>query len=313
MHERMIEGLGYETDPGDAEAPAFAQAFAQGTVKPLLPREFRLFRALVYREAGIHLSDAKQALLAGRLARRVRELGLPSYGDYYRRVEADAAERRRMLEAVCTHETHFFREPRHWELLARAVLPRWREEADAGLRPRRARAWSAGCSSGEEPYTLAMVLLEHLPAAEGWSVEVTATDFSRGVLERARTALWPLAKADAVPAAYRRRWMLKGTRSQEGRVTVAPEVRGVVRFLPLNLHDERWPVEGAFDLVLCRNVLIYFDAASRARAVGRLLDRVAPGGLFFLGHAESLTGLPGLAERVRSVIPTVYTPREGAA
>ena len=276
-------------------------------VRPLAEREFRQFQALIYREAGIHLAECKHALLVGRLSRRIRELGLPSFGAYYERVAdgGDAAERVRMLDAICTHETHFFREPRHFEYLERTVFPRWKAEAQAGRRTKRIRVWSAACSSGEEPYTLAMLLLEHFPAADGWDAEVLATDLSTRVLERARAGLWAMSKAHQIPQRLLKKYMLKGTRSQEGLMAASPELRARVRFARVNLNDARYPVAGRFDLVFCRNVLIYFDAASRAGVVERLLEHVAPDGLFFLGHAETLNNV---TTRARAVVPTVYAP-----
>lgn len=274
-------------------------------LRPITAREFNRFQGMIYREAGIHLAPCKEALLVGRLSRRLRELGIATFDAYWERVQEDAAERVRMLDAICTHETHFFREPRHFEYLEKEVLPRWREEAAAGRRTRRVRAWSAACSSGEEPFTLAMVLLEGLPAAEGWEVEVLATDLSTRVLERAREAIWPLEKKQAIPPRLLKKYMLKGTRSQEGTMAAGPELRAAVRFARVNLNDPRLPVPGGFDLVFCRNVLIYFDAVSRRAAVERLLGHLAPGGLFFVGHAESLSQVTG---RARGVIPTVYTP-----
>jgi chemotaxis protein methyltransferase CheR len=270
------------------------------------PAEFARFRALIYREAGIHLADCKQALLVGRLSRRLRELGLRSFGAYWRLVAdgGDPAERRRMIEAVCTHETHFFRERHHWEFLAGELFPRWRAEAAERKRSRRVRAWSAGCSSGEEPYSLAMALLEGLPPSEGWSAEVVATDISTKVLARAETGLWPIDRKDEIPEAYLKRYMLRGRRSQEGMLAAGPALRRLIRFQPLNLNDAEYDLAGRFDLVFCRNVLIYFDDASRTAAVHRLLDRLEPGGHLFLGHAESLSRVTG---RAKHVLPTIYT------
>jgi chemotaxis protein methyltransferase CheR len=274
--------------------------------------EFARFQALIYREAGIHLADCKQALLAGRLARRLRELGLRSFGAYFNRVAdgGDGEERRRMLEAVCTHETHFFREAQHWDFLAGDLLPRWRADASARRRPRRVRAWSAGCSTGEEPYSIAMTLLAHLPAAEGWQVEVVGTDLSRRVLDQAAAGVWRVDRAQEVPERYRRAYMLRGRGEQEGRMAAGEEVRSVVRFQQLNLNDASYALSGRFDLVFCRNVLIYFDARSRAAVVSRLLERLEPGGHLFVGHAESLTHV---TPRLRTVAPTIYTPAESPA
>jgi len=275
------------------------------------PSEFARFQALIYREAGIRLSDCKQALLVGRLSRRLRELGVRSFGAYWRLVAdgGDPAERQRMLEAVCTHETRFFREPQHWRFLEDELFPRWRAEAAARRRPRRVRAWSAGCSSGEEPYSLAMAMLQAFPPAEGWSLEVVATDLSTRVLARAAAGVWPMARAGEIPEPWLRRYMLRGRRSQEGMLAAGPALRKVVRFQRLNLNDAEYDLAGRFDLVFCRNVLIYFDDASRAAAVGRLLDRLEPGGHLFLGHAESLARVTG---RAAHVLPTVYTRADEA-
>jgi chemotaxis protein methyltransferase CheR len=273
---------------------------------PLTEREFKGYQRLVYREAGIWLSPAKKALLVGRLSRRLRELGGLSFGAYLRRVEEDAAERLRLLESLCTHETHFFRESQHFELLEREVLPRWRARGDTGSgEGRRVRVWSAGCSTGEEPFSLAMVLRHHLPAEEGWDIQILATDLSTRVLERARQALWPVQKAEEIPKRYLRAYMLRGVGGQEGRMKAGPELRALVRFQQVNLNDGHGLV-GRFDLVFCRNVLIYFDAASRARAMERLLGHLSPHGMLFLGHAESLSGHGG---QVCTVMPTVYAPR----
>ena len=239
-----------------------------------------------------------------RLGRRLRELGVRSFGAYYRRVRQDPSELAEMLDRVTTNETRFFREPAQFELLADRVFPAWEEEARAGHRPRRLRAWSAGCSTGEEPYSVAMCALAHLP---GWSVDVLATDLSRRALAAARDALWPIARAEQIPERYRERFMLRGVRSRDGWMKAGPELRSVVRFGRLNLSREL-PADlsehGRFDLILCRNVLIYFHPTSRARTLRALLDRLAPGGYLLLGHSES----PGeLLGHVRRVVPTVYT------
>ena len=248
----------------------------------------------------------KKALLVGRLSRRVRELGLESFEAYYRHVVdgAHPAERVELINNICTHETQFFREPRQFEFLEQTVAPRWRAEAEAGTRPKHIRAWSAACSSGEEPVSLAMSLLNHFPARAGWTVEVLATDISTRVLDRARAAIWPIEKAGQIPPGYLKRFMLRGTGEQQNKMKAGPEIRATVRFQQLNLHDETYALGDAFDLIFCRNVLIYFNAASKEHVVTRLLARLAPDGLLFLGHAESLTGM---RDQPRAVIPTVYS------
>ena len=267
-------------------------------------REFAAYQSLIYRESGIHLSAAKKALLVARLSRRLRELGLSRFREHLQRIESDAGELRRTLEAICTHETSFFREPRHFEHLEREALPAIR--ARAGLRGRQVRAWSAGCSSGEEPFSLAMTLARALPAVEGWSVQVLATDLSTQVLERARAAEWPLEGARAIPEPLLKSFMLRGAGPREGRMRAAASLRAMVRFEQLNLNDPAWRVEGRFDLIFCRNVLIYFDASSKARVVSRLIDRLQPDGLLFVGHAEALGSV---TDALRCVSPTIYARR----
>jgi chemotaxis protein methyltransferase CheR len=279
------------------------RAWTEGALPRLRGREFSLLRDLIHKEAGIYLSEAKRALVVGRLSRRLRELRLRSFDAYYRVVEADDEERVRMLDCICTNETHFFREPRQFEFLEERVFPEWIARGASGSIPRRIRAWSAACSTGEEPYSLAMTLLAHFPPGSGWEIDILATDLSTRALERAKAGLWRVEKAAEIPLGHLKAFMLRGTGAQEGVMKAGPGIRSVLRFARVNLNEARYPVGGPFDLVFCRNVLIYFDSASKARVVSRLLGQLAPEGHLFLGHAESLAGL---TDRARSVGPTVY-------
>lgn len=266
-------------------------------------REFARFQALIRRESGIWLSPAKRALLTGRLSRRLRALELRSFGEYCDLVERDVLERTRMLDRITTNETHFFRQPRHYAFLDQTVFPRWRGEVERGERARRVRAWSCACSTGEEPFSLAMALLRAFPPGSGWELEVLATDLNTEVLERARAATWPLARSREIPDADLCAFMLRGTGPQEGFMRAAPELRSLVRFARLNLNDPGYPGLGHFDLVFCRNVLMYFDGQVKRQVVGRLLRHLSPGGHLFIGHAESLCGM---SLEARCVEPTVY-------
>jgi len=278
-------------------------------LQPITDREFAQFQKLIYGTAGIHLAPHKKALLEARLSKHIRKLGFRSYGSYYKYVirEQRGEELIHLLDRVSTNETHFFREPRQLEFLENRVFAEWRTQTDAGIRPRSIRVWSAGCSSGEEPCSIAMMLLEHFPPANGWEVEILATDLSTRVLDHARKAIWPIGKAQEIPEKYLKRFMLCGTGSQHGNMKAGPEILSRIRFERLNLNDERYPVTGRFDAIFCRNVLIYFDAQSRSRAVERLLDHLVPSGYLFLGHAETLSGV---TERARHLIPTVYVRTE---
>jgi len=272
-------------------------------VRPLTDREFRLLQQLIYREAGIHLSDVKKALVSGRLAARLRALNCRDFTQYYKRVESDVVERTRMLDCIATNETRFFREPKQFEFLERSVLPQWRSMGEAGVIPKRIRAWSAACSTGEEPYTLAMVLATHFPAIDGWSVEIVASDISTRVLAAAKAGVWPIERSADIPERFRKAWMLRGMHAEEGRMRAHPTLNAMIDFRRINLHDAEDQIPGTFDLLFCRNVLIYFNRESKAGVMQRLLQHLSPAGLLFLGHAESLVGT---SHGLQHVGPTVY-------
>jgi chemotaxis protein methyltransferase CheR len=270
---------------------------------PITRTEFAAFQELIHRRAGIFLADGKQAMLTSRLARRLRELAEPSFGHYFRRVCASEEELELMLDCVSTNETKFFREPRHFTLLESQILPRYRADAMAARRGRRIRAWSAGCSSGEEAYSLGMVLLHGVPLSEGFRIEVLATDLSTRALRKAREATYPLERAKEIPEPLLKGYMLRGTGRQEGRMKAGPELQGVVRFERLNLAEPLPSSLGVFDIIFCRNVLIYFSPERRQQVIHRLLQRLVPEGILFVGHAESLAGI---GQRVAVLAPTVY-------
>jgi chemotaxis protein methyltransferase CheR len=265
---------------------------------------FAKYRDLIYRESGIALTDQKKSLLVSRVAGRLRELNLASFDEYFRLVEDPAAseERGRLLDRICTNETHFFRDSRQFLYLNDQVFPRLEAEA-ARTGTKRIRAWSAACSTGEEPYSLAMAMLHRFPASTGWQVEVVASDLSNKVLAAARAALWPIEKAEDIPLHYRKEFMLRGTGSQTGKMKAGAEIRDVVTFTRMNLNDAVYSVTGAFDFIFCRNVLIYFDKESKAKVVDRLLTHLAPDGCLFLGYAETTTTI---TDRLVSVGPNVY-------
>jgi chemotaxis protein methyltransferase CheR len=275
-------------------------------VPDLTKDEFDALRALIHRQTGIHLNESKRALLYGRLSRRIRDLGLPGFADYLRRVREDAGEREQMIDRITTNETHFFREPTHFAYLEATLVPAWRQAANVGARSKEVRVWSAGCSTGEEPYSLAMTLHARLPASEGWTVDVLATDISTRVLEVADQATWPIERAQEVPEPLLKQFMLQGVGRQTGKMRASPDLRRAVRIEWLNLIDERYSVRGPFDLIFCRNVLIYFDHDLKRRVVQRLAEHLAPGGHLFVGHAESIHEMPALC----CVWPTVYARHE---
>ncbi|HEY2092478.1 MAG TPA: protein-glutamate O-methyltransferase CheR [Thermoanaerobaculia bacterium] len=266
-------------------------------------KEFKLFQALIYREAGINLSDQKRALLVGRVGPRLRALSLASFAAYYDVVASDRDELIRMLDSICTNETHFFREPKQFAFLENELIPAWRTAAESGQRRREVRIWSAGCSSGEEPYSIGMSLLAQLP---DWKIEIVATDLSTKVLDRAKGGIFPMDRIAHIPARYRKPYLLRGVGMKEGYFAARDELHALIRFGRVNLHHDSYPVAGKFDAIFCRNVLIYFDAETKRRIIHRLLDRLEPHGLLFLGHSESLNAF----DRVRVAGPTVYALKE---
>jgi len=291
--------------PGGA---ARAKNHAQ-SVTEISDDEFALFQSLICREAGIHLAASKKPMLISRLMRRVGALNLESFGDYYRHVINDRGEELiRLLDAVSTNETWFFRNPKHFSFVKDTLCPGWIAEAKEGRRPRRVTAWSAASSSGEEPFSLAMVLLDGLP---GWDINILASDLSTRVLERAKEATWSIEKSGDIPPPYLKRYMLRGSGGQDGKMRAAPEIRNVVTFRRFNLNDEFWSVDsdGPFDLVFCRNVLMYFEAGRRERVLHRIVKHLPPRGYLFLGDAEGLTGFQSL----RMVAPGIHTLKTNTA
>ncbi|WP_437940313.1 CheR family methyltransferase [Sorangium sp. So ce341] len=302
-------------------------SIAEPSPRTLSDEEFALFQRLVKRLSGIALGSQKKPLLLCRLGPRLRALGLRSFGEYYRRVTAagDEGELVHMLDCICTNETHFFREREQFELLEREILPAWHASAGHGApfaRGRRPlRAWSAACSTGEEPYSIAMALLDSLPSPDRSDVagqappragaaptgapgiSILATDLSSRALDQAQRAVWPLERASEISEERLRAYMLRGTGASAGLMKARPELRKLVTFRRFNLLDAAPKRFGLFDLIFCRNVLIYFDAATKASIVARLIASLAPSGYLFLGHAE---GLHGADHRVRCVAPSVY-------
>jgi len=270
------------------------------------PALFQKFQKLIYSETGIWLGSSKTALLCGRLFRRLRTLEITSLQNYYEFVSQPEQheERARMIDAITTNETRFFREPRQFEFLVQKVFPRWQADAERGLRPKRVNIWSAGCSSGEEPYTVAMLLAKHLPAEQGWDARILATDISNRVLEKARKGIYPITRSTELPKDLLHAFMLRGIAERQGEMKVKVEIQQMVEFRRLNLDQESDRIEGPFDAIFCRNVLIYFDAASKQRVVTSLVGHLVANGILFVGHAENLNAV---SPELRSLEPTIYT------
>jgi chemotaxis protein methyltransferase CheR len=257
--------------------------------------EFAQFQRLIYQIAGISLADSKKVLLVGRLGKRLKALGLPSFGAYYKHVASgnDPHERQTMVDLLTTNETYFFREEAHFDFLRGTILPQHPPGESFDV-------WSAASSTGEEIYTLSMVLADELGVTGKWTI--LGTDISTHVLAIAQRGQYWLDRTRGLPRDYLRKYCLKGVRAQEGTFLVAPELRRHTRFMQVNLNATL-PELGRFHVIFLRNVMIYFDNDTKRKVVARLVDRLRPGGYLIVGHSESLNGIN---ETVRMVKPTIY-------
>lgn len=271
---------------------------------PLSEEEFLLFRDLVRAKAGIALSEAKRTLVQSRLAKRLRQLGLGSYREYYDYLmerDPTGEEQVQFINALTTNLTHFFREGHHFEYLRDVWLPGIRDRA-AETGQRRIRIWSAGCSTGEEPYSIAITLLEGIEAKDGWDVRILASDIDTEVLTKAAEGVYPYDRIDGISEDLLRRYFhTEGAEADE--VRVLSKVRDLIVFRQINLLDEPWPIRTRFDLIFCRNVVIYFDGPTYEQLFHRFEATLHNDGLLILGHSESLLGKE---TRFRHLGKTIY-------
>jgi chemotaxis protein methyltransferase CheR len=273
----------------------------------MTPAVFQRFARLAYDKAGIAIRPEKEALVHARVSKRLRALQLDTAEHYIDYLERDQSgeELTHFLDVISTHFTSFFREPDHFALLEEEAAA-W---AKAGKG--RIRIWSAASSTGEEPYSMAMTLLD-VPSLSGADWRILATDIAESTLAEARAGRYPASRLEPVPAGKRKRWVLPapGPGAQGGLLEVAPAVKQRVVFQKLNLATPPFPMRGPLDVVFCRNVIIYFDQATRARLVAEIERLVAPGGLFCIGHTETLNGLK---TRFRMIRPSVFRRADDGA
>ena len=272
--------------------------------------EFRQISDLVYEYCRINLHDGKKDLVRARIAKQLRAGGFASTEQYIQHVRGDRSGRAlvMLVDSVSTNLTSFFRESKHFDHLREKFLPNLIVQKRAQKRCRM-RAWSAGCSSGEEAYTLAMVLSEALRKQGAWDVKILATDISTRVLDIAKRGTYPKSCLRDVPQQLLGEYFASAAPSPDARpgeqatYSVTSPLRNLVAFRRLNLMDSPWPFSGSFDFIFCRNVMIYFDKPTQERLVDRYWESLEPGGLLFTGHSESLTGIK---HRFRYVEPTIY-------
>jgi len=273
-------------------------------VRDLTREEYELFRRLVYEKSGINLGDQKMQLVRARLGKRIREGGFRSYRAYYEYVRRDTTGRELcdLLDAISTNTTHLFREKQHFDFLAQA-LKEWTDDRPWRAAHRQVRLWSAACSSGEEPYSIAMTAHDALRACPELELKILATDISTRMLECAKAGLFEPHRVGTVPEAFRRRYLARVQHDGQSYLQITPELRRVITFARFNLMDEAYPFRHRFDVIFCRNVMIYFDRATQQNLVAKLVRHLQPGGYLLIGHSESLSAIEHPLTYVR---PTVY-------
>jgi chemotaxis protein methyltransferase CheR len=260
-------------------------------------RTFDRFRELIYRESGITLRENKESLVSARVAKRMRELNISSHGEYldFIKRDKDGNELVHLLDAISTNVTHFFREERHFKLLAKLVR-RWEKEGRRSV-----RIWCAACSTGEEPYSVAITLREAL--ADPTDARIIASDISTRVLEKAQRGIYEARQMENIPQLLLARYFQRGRGRADGLYRAKPVLRDMVVFRRINLIAPPYPVRGPLDVIFCRNVMIYFDNTVRAQLLASMYDMLRPNGYLMVGHAESLSGM---LSSFTSVEPSVY-------
>jgi len=265
--------------------------------------EFKRFSDLIHSEFGIKMPPTKKVLLQSRFQKRLRALGMHSYKEYCDYVFSEKGheeERSHLIDVVTTNTTHFFREPKHWDIINKTVLPElWRRGIGRGSA---LKLWSAGCSSGEEPYTLSMVLSEFEAQHSGFSFSILATDISNEILQKAKNAIYSMDKADEIPMEMKKKYVLKGKSKAKPLIKMDTILRNKISFKRLNFMGN-FKLQEQQDIIFCRNVVIYFDRDTQLVLFNKFCNNLKKGGYLFIGHSESLSGmkLP-----LRQVAPTVF-------
>jgi chemotaxis protein methyltransferase CheR len=269
-------------------------------------RDFARLSEFIWGRCGIKLPAAKKTMLEGRLRRRLRSLGMDNFADYCdflfspRGLDEECIH---MVNMVTTNKTDFFREPQHFHILMQTVLPELTQKLDWGSRNSPLKIWSAGCSTGEEPYTLAMFLSEYSASHPGFYFAIMGTDISTKVLEAARLAIYEHEAIEPVPTPWRKKYLLRSRNKDKVLVRIAPELRQLVQFRQLNFMEDDYGIKEPQAVIFCRNVLIYFDKPTQSAVLRRLCRHLRQGGYLFIGHSETMHGLDLPLEQSA---PTVY-------
>jgi chemotaxis protein methyltransferase CheR len=268
-------------------------------------RDFQQLSSFIYSNLGIKMPESKTTMLTGRLSKRLRELSISSFADYCDFLfspEGQESELVHLINVITTNKTDFFREPSHFSYLTDKVLPTLQSTQKFNGR-NSLKLWSAGCSTGEEPYTLAMVLAEVQTVQKDFRYDILATDISTQVLKVAQRAVYPMRLIDPVSPQFRKKYLLKGKDKKNLQVRIVPELRQRVRFGRLNFMDNDFGLPEMVDIIFCRNVIIYFDKETQERLMLKFCRYLKKGGYLFLGHSESLHGYK---TPLVQVAPTIY-------
>jgi chemotaxis protein methyltransferase CheR len=256
-------------------------------------KDFKRFSSLIYEQVGIRMPQAKKNMLEARLQKRLRHLGIRTfseYGDFIFSPEGRDAELVHMIDVVTTNKTDFFREPGHFEFLTQTALPTIMKSRE-NMIAHPVRLWSAGCSSGEEPYTLAMVLTEFSSECRNFHYSILASDISTRILQTARKAVYPEESANSINLNYKRKYFLRSKDRSQRQVRISPQLRSQVVFRRINFMDEDFGIKEKMDIIFCRNVIIYFDKLTQQNLINKFYRQLRPGGFLFLGHSETLNGM----------------------
>ncbi len=257
--------------------------------------EFEQFSAFIYEEAGIKMPPAKKTLLEARLQKRLKALGLQSFKEYADLVFSEAGREQEivhLIDVITTNKTDFFREPHHFDFLTKEAIPAMQKLRGAGessLNP--FRIWSAGCSTGEEPYTMAMVLAEYAETNTGFRFSITASDICTQVLRTAANGVYVEERTDTIPLPLKKKYLLRSKDKTKGVVRIIPALRSLVSFKRVNFMDDHFGIQERQDVIFCRNVIIYFDKQTQATLMKKFHRQLHPGGYLFIGHSETLNGL----------------------
>lgn len=251
--------------------------------------DFAKLSSFIYTNYGIKLPITKKVMLEARLRPRLRENNIESYREYCQFIlsgKCGEAEIINMIDLVSTNKTDFYRESAHFDFMKEVILPEYYENHSE----KPLKVWSSASSSGEEAYTIAMVISEFMEGKRSFDFQILGTDISTRILEKASLAIYPLDRVDVVPLAQKKKYLLRGKDPDKPTVRIIPELRAKTRFQRMNLMDDHYDVPKDFDIIFCRNVLIYFDRETQEKVINKLCNQLKPGGYFFLGHSESISG-----------------------